>query len=59
MERGTSAVDWQTLNRESPGSNPHCCCLVAWAFSFSPQHPSSPSCMNEYLAIGGGGNESE
>ena len=28
----------------------------ARAFSFSPKHPSSLRCINEYLAIDGGGN---
>ena len=30
-----------------------------WAFSFSPRRPSSPSCINEYMAIDSGGTVSE
>ena len=30
-----------------------------WAFSFSPRHPSSLSCINEYLALDSGGNASD
>ena len=30
-----------------------------WACSFSPRRPISISCINEYLAINGGGNASE
>ena len=48
VERGISAVECRT---SSPGSNPLCCHFRVWAFSFSPRHPSSISCINEYLAI--------
>ena len=36
-----------------------CHCFEVWAFSFPSQRPSSISCINEYLAIDGGGNMSE
>ena len=57
--RGSSAVEYQTLNQVSPGSNPLCYCFVVWTFLFSPRCPSSLSCINENLAIDGGGNVSE
>ena len=46
-------------NRESPSSNPLRCCFEALAFLFSPRRLSSLSCINEYLAIDGGGNVSD
>ena len=52
-------VEHRTLNREIRGSNPLCCCFEDWAFSFSPQGLSSLSCINDYLAIDGGGNVSD
>ena len=30
VEHGISAAEHQTLNQESPGSNPLCCCFKAW-----------------------------
>ena len=36
VERGSSALECQTLNRESPGSNPLCDCFEAYVFLFSP-----------------------
>ena len=33
-----------------------CYGFEVWAFSFSPRHPSSLTCINEYLAISSGGN---
>ena len=56
VERGSSVVEWRTLNRGSPGSNPLCYRFEAWIFSFSPCRPSSLSCINEYMTIGSGGN---
>ena len=56
MERGSSAVECRTRNREGPGSNPLCYRFEDWAFSFSQRHPSSLSCINEYLAIDSGEN---
>ena len=58
MDRCSSVVECQTLNRESPGLNPLYRCFEAWAFSFSPRRPGSLSCINEYLAIDSGGNVS-
>ena len=46
-----SAVDRQTLNQESPGSNPLCCSIEARVFSLTPQWPSSPSYIYEYLSM--------
>ena len=58
-EHGNSSVECRTRNLESPGSNPLCYRFEVWAFSFSPQCPSSLSCINEYLAVvDGGGNVS-
>ena len=51
VERRSSAVECQTLNRESPGSNPPLLPFEAWAFSFSTRRPSSLNCINEYLDI--------
>ena len=59
VERGSSAVECRTGNRESPGSNPLCYSFEIFAFSFSPRRSSWLGCMNEYLAIDGGGNVSE
>ena len=59
MERGSSAVERRTRNQMSPGSSPLCYRFEVWAFSFSSYRPSSLSCINEYLAIDGGGNVSE
>ena len=59
MERSSSAVESQTRNQVSPGSNPLCDRFKVWAFSFSPWHPSSLSCINEYLAVDSDGNVSE
>ena len=55
----SSAVECRIRNRESPGSNPLCYHFEVWAFSFSPQRPSSLSCINEYLTLDGGGNVSK
>ena len=38
-ERGSSALECQTRNRKSPGSNPLCYHFQDWAFSFSPLTP--------------------
>ena len=35
VERGSSVVECQTRNRESPGLNPLCYRFEVWAFSFS------------------------
>ena len=56
VERGISAVECQTRNRESPDSNP-LCALVAFKslgifILFYPRRPSSLRCINEYLADG-------
>ena len=59
VECGGSAVECRTRNRESPGSNPLCYRFGVLAFSFSPSCPISLSCINEYLAIDGGGHMSE
>ena len=59
VERGSSVVEHRTRNRDSPGSNPLCYRFAVLAFSYSPQCPSSLSCIIEYLAIDGGGNVSE
>ena len=58
MERGGSAVERWTRNRDSRGSNPHCFRLNTRAFSFSPRCLSSLSCINEYMAIDSDGNVS-
>ena len=52
VERGSSAVECRTRNRL-------CYCFEVWAFLFSPRCTSSLNCINEYLAIDGGGNVSE
>ena len=52
-------VECRTRNRESPGSNPRCYRFEVWAFSFTSRRLSRLSCINEYLAIGSGGNVSE
>ena len=49
-----SAVEYQTLTRESLGSNPIFCCFFAWVFSFSPRSlhvlsGHSAVSINEYL----------
>ena len=59
LERGSSAVECRTRNRESPGSNPRCYRFEVWAFSFTSRRLSRPSCINEYLAIDSGGHVSE
>ena len=59
MERGSSAVECRTRNRESPGSNPLWYRLEVWAFAFSSRLLSRLSCINDYLAIDSGGNVSE
>ena len=59
MQRGSSAVECRTHNRESVVRIPFFYRFEVWAFSFSPRHPSSLSCINEYLAIGSGGNVSD
>ena len=41
VERGSSAVECRTRNKESPGLNPLCYRFKVWAFSFSPRCPSS------------------
>ena len=55
----SSAVEFRILKRQRLGSNPLRCCMEAWTFSFSPQCPSSLSCINEYLAIDGGRDASK
>ena len=59
MERSSSVVECRTRKRESPGSNPLCCRLEVWAFSFTSRRLSRLSCINEYLAIDNGGNVSD
>ena len=44
-----SAVECRTRN-------PVCCHFEVQTIVFSPRHPSSLSCINEYLAIDSGGN---
>ena len=39
--------------------HPLCYRFEVWAFSFSPRHLSSLSCINGYLALDGGGNVSD
>ena len=46
-------VQRRTRNRENPGSNPLSYRFEVWAFSFTSRRLS---CINEYLAIGSGGN---
>ena len=46
-------------SREPGFESPLCYCVEVWAFSFSPQRPSSLSCVNEHLAIDSGGNVSD
>ena len=53
VERGSSVVECRTRNRESPGSN-----LFSKFGNFS-RRLSPLSCINEYLAIDGGGNVTE
>ena len=57
MEQSSSAVECQTRDGESPGSNPLCYRFEVWAFSFSPRCPNLLSSINEYLAIGGNVSE--
>ena len=57
--RGSSAIECRAHNREIPGSNLLCYRFGDWAFSFSPRCPSSPTCINEYLAIENSGNTSD
>ena len=60
MELGSSAVECQTHNRESPGPNPPFATVKnLWAFVFSPRRSGPPSCRNEYLAMDSGGNVSD
>ena len=59
VEHGSSAVECRTHNQERPGSNPLGYHFEVWTFLFSPQCPSSLSCINEYLPIDGGGNVSD
>ena len=59
VERGGSAIECRTRNRENTVSNPLCYRFDVWAFSFSPRRPSSISCIIEYLATDNGGNVSE
>ena len=56
MELGGPAVECQTRNQESLGSNPLCYHFEVWEFSFSAQCLTSLRCINEYLSIDGGGN---
>ena len=49
----SSAVERPTLNRERARV---CCHCETLAILFSPQRPSSVSCINEYLAIDNYGN---
>ena len=57
VEHGSSVVEWRTCNQESPGSNPPIATVST--FGHLPQLPSPLSCINEYLAIDGGGNMSD
>ena len=53
IEHRSSAVEYRTRNRESPGSN------TPFATVSKFGHFHSLSCTNEYLAIDSGGNVSE
>ena len=59
MERGSRVVECWTRNRDNPRSNALCCSFEVGAFSFFPRCPSSLSCINESLAMDGGGNVNE
>ena len=60
VERGSSVVECWTRKRHSPCSTPSLCYrFEVCAFPFSPRHPSSLSCIDEYLAIDSGGNVNE
>ena len=49
----------QNSQSRVPGFESHLHHFEVWAFSFSPRHPSSLSCISEYLAIDTGDNTSE
>ena len=51
VEHGSSNVECRTRNQESPGSNSFCYHFEVWAFSLSPQNPSSLSCINKYMGM--------
>ena len=60
VECSSSVVEWRTCNRESPGSNPPFA-IVSKFGHFRSLHDvlvevASPNCINEHLAIDGGGN---
>ena len=56
VERDGSGVELRTLDYENPGSNPVLQCKnLRWANIFTLHCSSSPSCINEYLAIASGG----
>ena len=60
MERGSSAVECRTRNRER--SRVRILPLLPFqslGMLFYPRCPSSLSCLNEYLAIDSGGNVSD
>ena len=61
VELRRSEVECRTLNRHTPGSNPHLLPFrrLGIICSFSPRRPSSLSCINGYLDIDSGGNGSE
>ena len=56
---GSSPVECRTSNRKKLGFEYYLLPFRSLAFSFSPRHPSSLSCINEYLAIDSGGNVSD
>ena len=59
VERGSSAVECQTRNKVSPGSNPALLlCRRLGIFVLSIDVPVD-SAVNEYLAIDSGGNVSD
>ena len=59
MERGSSVVERRTHNRESTGSSPLCYVTKIGHFRSLHWRPCWLSCINEYLAIDGGGNVSD
>ena len=59
VERGRSAVECQNLKQERSCSNPFATVSKLRHFLFFLQCPNSLNCLNEYLAIDGGGNVSE
>ena len=52
----SSAIEHRTRNEVSLDSNHFCYHFKVWAFSFSPQHPSSFISIKEYIAVDSDGN---